>query len=237
MTELRAPELQTEQSTNGHRPPEPLTAPVRPPLRPRRRPALVALGVAMAAVGGLAVAVMLTQAGNRVAVLAVAKDVPVGAIVTADDLTIAHVSADSNLSPVRASEEASIVGQVAAVDLTAGSLLTRSDVNTGSSDLAAGQQLIGLPLKPGQMPARPLSAGLHVLIVATPGDFSGGTGIPGGSSTGAPTTIAATVVDVGQPASDGTVVVDVIVPASAGPQLAALASTGHLALLEQPAGG
>jgi hypothetical protein len=78
---------------------------------------------------------------------------------------------------------------------------------------------------------------MHVLIVATPGDFSGAAGIPGGSSAGPPITIAATVVDVGQPASDGTVVVDVIVPAAAGPQLAALASTGHLALLEQPAGG
>jgi flagella basal body P-ring formation protein FlgA len=111
----------------------------------------------MAAVGGLAVAVMLTQAGHRVAVLAVARDVPVGAIVTADDLTIAHVSADPNLSPIRASEEGSIVGQVAAVDLTAGSLLTRSALNQGSSGLAAGQQLIGLPLKPGQMPARPLA--------------------------------------------------------------------------------
>lgn len=221
-------------SVNGHRGRSNLGTPTTPaPLRARRRPAYVALGVALAAAGGVMTATLVARTGDRVAVLAVAQNVPVGATITARDLTIAHVAADSALSPVRAGDESTVVGQVAAVGLPAGSLLVRSDL-TPTALPAPGQQLVGVAVKPGQLPARPLTAGDKVLVAETPGAFSGS---GSGSTVAAVATIPATVVDVSAPESNGTVVVDLLVATAQGPQVAAIASTGHVALLEQPSIG
>ncbi|MHB8448964.1 MAG: SAF domain-containing protein [Mycobacteriales bacterium] len=205
-------------------------------MRPRRRPALVALGLALAAAGGVLTAALVANAGGRVAVLAVARDVPIGTVITRADLTIARVSPDASLTPVLARDEAGVVGQLAAVELRPGSFLVGGDV-TSTTLPAVGQELIGVAVKPGQLPARPLTAGARVLVVGTPGDFSGSGSAGEVTSPGGLPTIAATVVDVGPPASDGTVVVDLSVASAQGPELAAMASTGHIALLVQPAGG
>jgi hypothetical protein len=221
-------------SVNGHRGRSNLATPSAPaPLRARRRPAYVALGVALAAAGGVMTATLVARTGDRVEVLAVAQNVPVGSTITAADLTVAHVAADSALSPVRAGDESSVVGQVATVGLPAGSLLVRTDL-TPTALPAAGQQLVGVAVKPGQLPARALTAGDRVLVAQTPGDFSGS---DSGTTTSSVPTIPATVVDESAAESDGTVVVDLLVAATQGPQVAAIASTGHVALLEQPAGG
>jgi hypothetical protein len=221
-------------SMNGHRGRSSLGSPSTPaPLRARRRPAYIALGVALAAAGGVMTATLVARTGDRVAVLAVAQNVPVGSTITAQDLTVAHVAADSALAPVRAGDESSVVGQTAAVGLPAGSLLVRTDL-TSTALPAPGQQLVGVAVKPGQLPARPLTAGDKVLVAQTPGDFSGSDS--GGTTSSVPT-IPATVVDVSPPESDGTVVVDLLVAGTQGPQVAAIASTGHVALLEQPANG
>jgi len=209
---------------------------VRAPMRPRRRPALVALGLALAAAGGVLTATLVADAGGRLGVLAVARAVPIGTVISAGDLTVAHVAPDGNLAPVPAGEESSVLGQVAEVELLPGSLLTRGEITTAILP-AAGQELVGVALKPGQLPARPLVAGARVLVVATPGDFTGSGAASGQPSSGPLPTIPATVVDVGSPASDGTVVVDLSVASAQGPQLAAIASTGRLALIVQPAGG
>lgn len=217
-------------SANGHRGQPRLGTPATPaPLRARRRPAYVAFGIALAAAGGVMTATIVSRAGDRVAVLAVAQNVPVGTTITASDLTVAHVAADSAVAPIRARDESTVVGQVAAVGMPAGSLLVRSDL-AATAIPATGQQLVGVAVKPGQLPARPLAAGDKVLVAETPGDFTGSTG----SADGTVRTIPATVVDVSAPESDGTVVVDLLVASAQGPQVAAIASTGHVALLQQP---
>ena len=209
------------------------SAPSRTSLRPRRRPALVALGVALAAVGGVTSARLVGDASGRAAVLAVAHEIPVGATITSNDLAIAHVGHDPHLTPITASEESSVVGKVAAVTLPAGSLLTSADI-TSASVPGDGHQLVGVALKPGQLPARPLIAGSNVLVVATPGQA--GTAATGNSPGPSQQPIPATVVDVGTPAADGTVVVDLSVGTGEGPAVAAIASTGNVAVVEQPAG-
>lgn len=214
----------------------PKAPPPSAPLRSRRRPAFIALGVALAAAGGVLTATIVARSGDRVAVLALAHSVPVGATITAGDLNVAHVAADPALSPVRAGDESSVVGRVAAVGLPAGSLLTHSDMSA-SGVPAAGQQLVGVAVKPGQLPARPLAAGSKVLIIQTPGDFtSSGTG-SAQSTQGLVLPIPASVVDESAPETDGTVVVDLLVALGQGAQVAGIASTGHVALIEQPAGG
>jgi hypothetical protein len=221
-------------SANGHGGRSNLGTPASPaPLRARRRPSFIALGVALAAAGGVLTATLVARSGDRVAVLAVAQNVPVGSTITPQDLTVAHVAPDSALSPVRAGDESAVVGQVAAVGLPAGSLLIRADL-TATAVPGAGQQLVGVAVQPGQLPARALIAGDKVLVAETPGDFSGS---DSGSVSATVATIPGTVVDVSAPESNGTVVVDLLVASAQGPQVAAIASTGHVALIEQSQSG
>ncbi len=179
-------------------------------------------------------------------VLAVANDVPVGSTITEDDLATASVVKDANLSPIPASDRSQVVGMVAQVGLVKGTFLTRAQVGR-SSGFTVGQQLVALPLKPGQYPARGLDPGQKVLIVATPGQNgsppptgSSPSSAPGGaSSTGSSASggTEATVVDVGGTNSATQVtVVDVKVAAADGVQVAQLASTGNVALILLPAG-
>lgn len=203
---------------------------VSPPAR-RRRPALLALGVALAAAGGLLAATLTMQAGDRVPVLAVARTIEVGSVVTANDLTEARIPADPNLDPIPAQQIDSVVGKLAAVPLRPGTLLTRTEL-TATAAPAAGRQLLGVLLKPGQLPARPLTPGQPVLIVATPGQQPAT-----GSDRPEAQAIPATVVDVGGVTQDGSVTVDVSVDAALGPVLARQAAGGNVAVIVVPAGG
>jgi len=200
----------------------------------------VIISILVVLVGG-----MIAFAGGQLLtkhteVLAVARDVPVGTTITDADLTTANVVKDANLSPIPASARSQIVGMVAQVGLVKGELLTRAQVGPGSG-FTAGQQLVALPLKQGQFPARGLTAGQKVLIVATPGqNGSASTGAPNTGSSpsaSAPSGIDGTVVDVGgmNPATQITVV-DVRVADADGVQVARLASTGNVALILLPAG-
>lgn len=202
-----------------------------PPAR-RRRPALLALGVALAAAGGLTAATLTMRAGERVPVLAVARTVEVGSVLTANDLTEARLPSDPNLAPIPAEQLSSVVGQVAAVPLRPGTLLTRGELTTTSAP-AAGTQLLGVLLKPGHLPARPLAPGQPVLVVPTRDEQSS----TGASSSGMVSPVAATVVDVGGVAQDGSVTVDVSVAAAMGPVLARQAVTGNVAVIAVAAGG
>jgi len=200
-----------------------------PPKR-RRRPALWGLGLALIAGGGAAAAITVSAAGHRLPVLALVGPVPAGEPISAADLTVAHVAADPALNPVPASEEGTVTGRLAAVDLRPGTLLTREELSTVGIP-AAGQALIGVSLKPGQLPARPLSRGDRVLVVPTVGQTpsqdpagvkAAGAGLP------------AVVSEVGAAASDGTAVVDLVINQGDGPGLAQAASAGRLYLVLLP---
>jgi hypothetical protein len=235
--------VQEEATPAGHSAaPSPRIAPPTPAARLRSaaarrrtsRKSLV-LSVLIVLLGGLiafAAGRMLTA---HTAVLAVARDVEVGSTITADDLTVANVPPDPHLSPIPAAEQSHVVGMVAQVPLTRGALLTRAQVGTGSG-LAAGELLVALPLKEGQLPARGLTPGQQVLIVSTPGSTGSTSGT--GPTSGTPDkSFEATVAEVGQtnPTTQVTVV-DLRVLEADGPTAARLASTGNLALILRPAG-
>jgi len=204
-------------------------------VRRRRRPGLWAAGAALLAVGAFGAAVLVGRAGDRVPVLAVARTVYVGEAISDGDVRVARVAADPALQPIPAGDRDRVVGKLAAVELRPGSLLTADEV-TGATVPGAGEQLVGLPVKPGQLPARGLVAGDRVLVVATPGEQTNASSSDAGAGpVGAP--VPARVVEVGSPEADGTVTVDVAVGERVGPVLAAWGSTGRLALLLLPAGG
>ena len=214
------------------RPPNaaPGAAPYRLGAARRRRPAVLALAIALVAAGGLGGGVLYTATGTRVAVIALARDVPAGQAITSADLSEARISLDPALHPL--SVNSKVVGMRATTDLKAGSLLTGSDLSNDPLVLP-DQQVVGLSAKTSQLPAVRLHPGSLVVVVATPaangGADSGATAA--GPATPTLTALTARVVDVGAPDSDGTVVVDVAVPAAQGAALANLAASGRFAVL------
>ena len=205
-------------------------------VRPRRRRGLWVAGVALVATSGVAAAVLVGRAGNRVEVLAVARAVPVGQMISEADMAVARVAADPALHPVPVSRRAEIVGRPAAVELRPGTLLTDQEV-TDAVIPAAGEQVVGVAARPGQLPARGVQPGNRVLVVPVPGDpIRGGTPTTEDAGpVGEP--VPARVVQVGPGDADGAVTVDLVVGQTVGPRLAALASTGRVALVLQPADG
>ena len=206
-------------------------------VRRRRRPGLWAGGAALLAVGAFGAAALVGRAADRVPVLAVARTVHIGQTVSDGDLVVARVAVDPALRPVPAGERERVVGRVAAVELRPGSLLTADEV-TDAAVPGAGEQLVGLLVKPGQLPARGLVPGARVLVVATPGEQSGGAAPSSPADGGVgPVGVPARVVEVGSADADGAVTVDVAVSERTGPVLAAWGSTGRVALILLPAGG
>ncbi|MEY9847229.1 SAF domain-containing protein [Streptacidiphilus sp. MAP5-3] len=220
---------------------------------------MLALGVALIAAGGLGGSALYLTTGQRVGVLALAQDVPVGQPITAGDLTVVRISLDPALKPLNS--DSHVLGMRATADLKAGQLLTGADL-TNDPLVDAGEQVVGLAAKPTQLPASGVQAGAWVVMVFTPsavgnGSATGGsptTGSTGGGTNGSTGTsgsgsgtagtgaaqvqsITLRVVDVGQPSqSDGTVVVDVAVPPQKAAAVADLAASGRFMLLLAAAG-
>jgi hypothetical protein len=109
----------------------------------RRRTGLAVVGVVLLLLGALAGVRLVASAGDRLDVLSVARDVPLGATITGADLQATYVSVDPGIATVSASEKAAIVGQVAATHLVAGSLLAPGQVAKAGPP-AAGQVLVPL---------------------------------------------------------------------------------------------
>ncbi|WP_377272310.1 SAF domain-containing protein [Peterkaempfera sp. SMS 1(5)a] len=198
----------------------------------RRRPAVLALSVALIAAGGLGGAALYSATGERVSVLAIARDVPAGQQLTAGDLTVARIAGDPALHPLDAADLDRAVGMRATNDLKRGSLLTKADV-TDQLIVQPGQQIVGVAAKHTQLPATALKPGRRVLVVSTPDTSSQQTGA-GSTGTARPQTLSATVVTVGGADTDGTVVVDMAVDASSGPRLAEIVAGGRFMVILAP---
>ncbi|MFZ0323692.1 MAG: SAF domain-containing protein [Actinomycetes bacterium] len=223
------------RSTHAAAAPPPTSArpmPVAPrvaPLKGRRRPGLIALGIALIAVGALAAVWLVNSAGQRTPVVALVRDVPYGSVITEADLGSAEVSVDSTVQTIPASETGSIVGSVAATDLTAGSLLGRGQL-TAVAPPGTDEVLVAVAIPATRMPAGGLQAGDRLLVVDTPNPDADPSGVP-------PATIPATVVRLGATDVNGVTVVDVTVATGDGPALAARTASGRIALVVEPRGG
>lgn len=201
----------------------------------RRRPALWLLSAALVAGGGLLAVDAARSAGHKGAVLVAVRDVGAGERIDTADVAVVHISTDPGLRTVPASSQSAVVGAIAAVDVKAGSLLVDSEL-TGSPVPGAGTVVVGIALKPGQLPARGLSRGDRVLVVNTPGqpDQTSSTQ-PGSSQPSSPATFGAVVQDSAPaPAADGTTLVDVVAAQNNAAALATDAAGGHVALLLLP---
>jgi hypothetical protein len=195
----------------------------------RRRPAVVALAVAMVGAGVLVSAAVYQQADHQVSVVTVTQPVPAGAAISASDLGTTRVTVGRGIRVVPASQLGQVAGEIAAVALRPATLLAPSQL-TSAQPPAPGQELVPASLKPSELPASGLFPGDHVLIIATPGDQG-----QAGSSAGSPSLTAPVpglveaVNDV--PDATGLDVVDLLVSAGNGPAVAEQVSTGQFALI------
>jgi len=195
----------------------------------RRRPAMIALAVALVGAGILASTALYSATNHRVPVLVAEAYVPPGALISASDVGTASVSVGNGVQVIPASQLRQVVGQVAGTTLHPGMLLTAAELATQRPPVP-GQVLVPLPVRPSALPASGLRPGDRVLVVPTPGAQG-----QSGSATAAPA-LSVPVTGVVEAVStatntDGLGVVDILVPYKSGADLAAQASTGQFALV------
>ena len=140
----------------------------------RRRPLLVVVGLVLAASAAALVAALLSAASATTLVWATAGDVSRGHPVEAEQLVAIELSASASDRLVAATTESrdELIGQVWAVDLPAGELLSPALVSERLA-VSAGQALVGLSLDPGDFPVAGLRPGDVVIVVEAalqPGD-------------------------------------------------------------------
>ncbi len=195
----------------------------------RRRPAMIALAVALIGAGILASAALYQRADRQVPVIMVTAGVPAGSVITSADLGTTTIATGPGLQDVPARQLSQVTGLVAAVTLQPGTLLAADELTTSLAP-NKGQVLVSLPLKPQSMPASGLEPGDHVLVTATPG-YQGQAG--SGSSASVITRPVPGVVEAVStvPDQDGFDVVDLLVAPGAGTPLAQQDSTGQIELI------
>jgi hypothetical protein len=194
----------------------------------RRRPAMMALAIALAGAGVVVSAALYQRADHDVEVVMVTAPVAAGGVIEADDLGTASVNVSAGVRVIPASQISQVAGDVAAVGLRPGTLIAPSEL-TSAQPPRPGQELVAVAAKPSILPATGLSSGDHVLVVATPGDQ----GQPG-SQVQTPLTnpVPAVVEDVSKfPDQDGLDVIDLLVSNADGVAVAEQASTGQFALV------
>lgn len=208
--------------------PPPLTGPAggangeRLPRPPRRRNAgLAALAVLLVAGGAVVAGLLALRIDDRVDMLVARDDIAAGTRITADMLAVAPV-ASQGLALIPATEQASVVGQYAAVPIAKERLLDRGML-TGASVLRPGTVALGVAIAPGQAPGTPLEAGDLVAVYGTDGE-------------GAVLATDAVVQTVDLPeastfgAASDVSVVTLVVPADAAAKIAAASGAGKVAL-------
>ena len=199
------------------------------------KPRQVLLAVLVVALGGLVSMWAVSSYAHRDRVLVISANVAVGQRITADDLTGADLTLDPRVSAFTVAQQGEVIGKVALVDLARGTLVNPSQVGA-SPLLTAGQVLVPLQLKPGQLPAVGVAPGQMVWLVDTPVDT--GQGAQAGAQPGAVDPIEATVAESGEPDPATLVtVVDVRVPQDQGVSLARMAASGNVTVVLLPAGG
>jgi hypothetical protein len=195
----------------------------------RRRPAMIALAIALAGAGVVVSAAVYHRTDHQVAVVMVTQPVPAGAAITPADLASTSVAVSSGIRVVPAGQIGQVSGEIAAVALRPATLLAPSDLTTVQPPVP-GQELVAAPAKPYALPASGLMPGDHVLIVATPGDQGQAASSAGATSIGAAVPCVVGAVDV-VPDQDGFDVVDLLVSDADAAAVASQVSTGQFALI------
>ncbi|MFD0201426.1 MULTISPECIES: hypothetical protein [Saccharothrix] len=189
---------------------------------------LLGMLLVLACVGGFVL--ISLNSGDRQAVLALARGVQVGHVLTTQDLRQVNVAVDPGVAVVGADQAVTVVGRLMATSLSAGALLT-PDALGGAALPTNGQAIAALALKPGQVPAE-VGPGARVSVVFVPGQAGTATSPPADGGMVWP----AVVTSVTTPANDQNTVVSVQLSEAAARQVAAVPA-GQLSIVMLSAGG
>jgi hypothetical protein len=200
------------------RPTEAPAAPSPPSRRGRRNTPLVGVGVVLVVIGALASAVLRSGAGQRIAVLVVARPVAAGGVVHEADLRDVDLSPAAGVATVAASRRGAIVGRRAAAPLAAGMVLSDALLARGAK-LEAGEAVVPLSLGTGRVPVE-VGPGDRVAVMAA--------GAPTAASDGSGGGVLAEgrILSISANSNDATVVSLVVVEGSAAAVMAAAARGG-----------
>ena len=206
----------------------PASVPTRraPSVRQRRRPALIGLGVALVALGGVGSAYLATQGRETHSVVVLRQDVPAGQQISVTDLATTTFTGTTDAATVPASQISSLVGKYAATTLYKGSVLNDHALVTELSP-GKGRSIIGIGLKPTQQPTSGLVGGQAVRLVVT----AVGQQPAQAQTVEAPKEWQAVVVRVGSANPDGTRTVDFDVAAEQAAQAVAAAGSGAISVV------
>jgi hypothetical protein len=205
--------------------PDPTADGLVEPVRGRRSWRYTAGAIAAILAGGLLAVGIYTQAQHTVTVFTTAGTIERGHTFAARDLSTLTIAPGQPVAGFTTAQAAHIVGKVATVTLPAGSMITRTAV-AAALPIPSGQAVVGIAVKPSQMPATVLTVGDDVVI--TPIAGQAGTVV---SKRAAPVDVVAvvTAAPVTDPAT-GLVVVDVSVASSEASDLAGRAAAGQVAV-------
>jgi hypothetical protein len=211
-----------------------------PAARRERKPVLAACALLLIIGGALAAGLLVVQSGKRVTAIEITQPVGAGQRIPAGAMQPVQVASGTGLDYIPWAEAGQVARFYAATTIPPGTLLTSAMV-ARASGVTTGQDVLGLALKDGQLPAQ-LKAGDHVGIYAVSGQASGSAGCPGAG--GDALTGDAVVVSVLTPGNGslagspgGTTDVTVAVsPADAG-AVACAAAAGNVAVVVLPPAG
>ncbi len=211
-----------------------------PRLRQRRPIHWFYLGVLVLALGGIAGGWYLGRGGATRTVVIVATKITAGQKITADQLGTTQLPMNSDVSSIpdnrlcdpktKPACTDGLIGMYAQATLTRGALLTTGQV-TASLAPAAGHSVIGIALKPSQMPAQGLARGDTVRLVLT---VSSTGAAPSSAQQQPGTAWSGTVVSSGPAGANGVITVDVQVASDVAAALVAAAGGGNIAAVLDP---
>jgi SAF domain len=204
-----------------------LPAPIRV-----RRPMLAIASIAIVIASVVAFVGIYSKANRYSSVISIARPVLQGQRISASDLTESSIAASGNISSISVGQADEVIGKVAAVSLLPGSLLSLADVTNGPT-VKAGDAVVGVALKDGQLPATGLIPGDQVMVIETEAPGTPVTGASGPQSTASSATQSSAVGSSGSNgASTGVLVPDATVHDVATPQAASSGSATLLVSLE-----
>jgi hypothetical protein len=178
------------------------------------------------AVGGV---LWSSAAGDRQRVLALARAVSVGQVLSTADLREVSIATDPAMSTMAASQMSTVVGRTMSTSLPAGSLLT-PDVLGAPLVPSAGQAITALAVKPGMFPPE-LTPGARVAVVFVPSSATGPSSVS--TSPNVPATWQAIVTGVTARADEQITVVSLQLPEAVARQVAAVPA-GQLSVVMLP---
>lgn len=200
-------------------------APVRVRSARSRRMPWLALALVLVVGGGLLVGLLVQSAAERSTVLAAARSIAPGQVITDADLRVVDVGVDGEAALVPAASRPSIVGKVAVVGIPEGALLAPGQVAAGGG-IEPGTVVVGALLAPGELPVSTLRAGDDVELVA----------VSGGQGADRETLGTGTVFTTAPGTQTGSVFVSLVVDEAIAEQVADVASQQRLRLLLLPPG-